>query len=73
MSKLRKISPTDKELCKLNDDQLALVMGFLSGETYKELSFNFYVPIGTVKSRLSRATAKLLENRKNATANSVNQ
>lgn len=73
MSKLDVIKPTDEELGKLVGDHYYLVVAHLAGENYRELSFNFNLPIGTVKSRLSRATAKLLENRKHATANSVDQ
>lgn len=66
MNNIKLLNPTVAELSKLNGDQLALVSAHLSGENYRELSFNFGIPIGTVKSRLHRAKAKLLENRKNA-------
>ena len=66
MNNIKLLTPTVAELSKLNGDQLALVLAHLSGENYRELSFNFGIPIGTVKSRLHRAKMKLLENRKNA-------
>lgn len=63
MNNIKLLNPTVAELSKLNGDQLALVSAYLAGESYRELSFNFGIPIGTVKSRLHRAKAKLLENR----------
>lgn len=66
MSKLSKIGLTQNEIDKLSSNHRHLVCAYLAGESYRDLSFNFGIPIGTVKSRLSRATAKLLENRKNA-------
>lgn len=73
MSKLIEINPITQELHKLNMNQYCLVVAHLAGENYKELAFNFGLPVGTVKSRLSRATAILLENRKNAATANINQ
>lgn len=72
MSKLIDLALTGDELAKLKANHYYLVIAHLAGENYKELGYNFGIPIGTVKSRLSRATAKLLENRKNATSANIN-
>lgn len=72
MSKLTDLAPTMRELYEMHENHRALVMAAMAGENYKELAFNFGLPIGTVKSRLSRVTAKLLENRKNAATDNIN-
>jgi len=63
---------TDDEIASLPDKHCYLFMAALSGESYRELAYNFGLPIGTVKSRMFRAKAKLLENRKNAATANIN-
>ena len=65
-STLFKIDPTTDEIGELSDIHQGLVISALAGETYKDLSYNFGIPIGTVKSRLSRARQHILKSRKDA-------
>lgn len=65
-STLFKIDPTTDEIGELSDIHQGLVIGALAGETYKDLSYNFGIPVGTVKSRLSRARCNILKSRKDA-------
>lgn len=65
-STLFKIDPTTDEIGELSDLHQGLVIGALAGETYKDLSYNFGIPVGTVKSRLSRARCNILKSRKDA-------
>lgn len=60
---------TNEELSVLKDLHLYLILAALTGETRREIACNFGIPVGTVKSRINRATKKLLENRQNATSN----
>lgn len=65
-STLYKIDPTTDEILRLSNIHQGLVISALAGETYKDLSYNFGIPIGTVKSRLSRARCNILKSRKDA-------
>ena len=65
-STLFKIDPTTDEIGELSDLHQGLVIGALAGETYRDLSYNFGIPIGTVKSRLNRARQHIIKNRKDA-------
>lgn len=65
-STLLKIDPTTDEISSLNENHQGLVIAALAGETYKDMCFNFGIPIGTVKSRLSRARSKILKDRESA-------
>ena len=60
MTALRQASNINHALAALNDDQRALVaLHLIEGHTLQEVADILDTPVGTLKSRLSRAKAKL--------------
>lgn len=54
---------TTEEILRLDEPKRVLISGLLSGQSYRALSATHNIPIGTVKSRINRARAKIEKNR----------
>lgn len=54
---------SNEEINKISDKYSSVYCAFLTGESYRDIAYNFGIPIGTVRSRIYRAKKQLVENR----------